>query len=72
MDRNETGIFALGFVVGAVVGAAIALLYAPYPGWATKGIIRDKAGEIKEKAKESATGLKKMMERKIGHKEESS
>ena len=72
MDRNEASILAIGIVVGAMIGAAVALLYAPNPGWATRGIIRDKAEEVKDKAKESATGLRKIVEQKLDHKEASS
>jgi gas vesicle protein len=37
-------------ILGAVVGAAIALLYTPQPGTETRRLMKEKALEIKEKA----------------------
>jgi gas vesicle protein len=38
------------FLLGAATGAAIALLYAPQEGEATRRIIAEKAGDVKDKA----------------------
>jgi gas vesicle protein len=40
------------FLLGAAVGAAVALLYAPQEGETTRRIIGEKAGEVKDKASE--------------------
>ncbi|MGA2157623.1 MAG: YtxH domain-containing protein [Dehalococcoidia bacterium] len=60
-----TGFFS-GLIVGAVVGAAIALLYAPQPGTETRRMVKEKALAVKEKAakalgriKESAASMGK-------------
>jgi len=50
-DHNSSsGPVLLAFVLGAVAGAAVALLYAPAPGEETRQRIKDKAREGREKA----------------------
>ena len=48
-DNNDFGSFLSGFLVGGLVGAAVALLMAPQSGEETRGLIRDKSIEIKDK-----------------------
>jgi gas vesicle protein len=60
-DNNGagTGTVLLAFLVGAVAGAAIALLYAPATGRETREYLSDKAREGARKATElyeQATG----------------
>jgi gas vesicle protein len=52
-DRDDFGAFIVGFVVGGLTGAAVALLFAPQSGAETRAIIREKAIEIKDKTSES-------------------
>jgi len=47
------GAFLVGFVVGGLVGAAVALLFAPQSGEETRAYIRDKSIELKDKAVET-------------------
>jgi gas vesicle protein len=42
-----------GFLVGSVIGAATALLFAPRSGEETRAEIRDKAVELRERATET-------------------
>ena len=49
-ERDEFGAFLVGFVVGTLTGAVTALLLAPQTGEETRGVIRDKAIELKSKA----------------------
>jgi len=42
----------IGFVAGSIVGAAIALLYAPKPGKELRADIREKAGDLVDDAQE--------------------
>lgn len=54
-DReSDFSAFLAGFIFGGLIGAAIALLYAPQSGEETRTIIREKSIELKDKAVESA------------------
>ncbi len=51
MADNMRGVdFLAGFLVGTLVGAAAALLFAPQSGEETRTLIRDKSLELKEQA----------------------
>ena len=52
-DRDDFGAFIVGFLVGGLTGAAVALLFAPQSGTETRALIREKAIEIKDKASDS-------------------
>jgi gas vesicle protein len=58
MNRESTSGFFAGLMMGAVVGAAIALLYAPQPGTETRRMVKEKALEVKEKAAKAASKIK--------------
>jgi len=49
---NSKSSFLIGFLAGGVVGAIIALLYAPKPGKELRADIKNKAGEVVESAEE--------------------
>jgi gas vesicle protein len=53
-DHNENqgsyGANLLVFLLGAAVGATVAILYAPMTGAETRAQIAEKAGDLKEKA----------------------
>jgi gas vesicle protein len=53
-DRDDFGVFLIGFVVGGVAGAVAALLLAPQSGEETRTMIKDKSIELRDKAVESA------------------
>ena len=58
-DGTGTGTVLLAFLVGAIAGAAVALLYAPVSGRETREYLGDKAREGARKATEmyeEATG----------------
>jgi gas vesicle protein len=55
---SEKRDFVVGMLVGSAIGAAVALLYAPQPGDATRDMIKQKAGEAKDKAGELASTAK--------------
>ena len=70
-ENNMNGIAALGFgfMLGAVVGVAFGMLYAPRPGIETREMItekteeaREKIGEAVEKVKKKASGLRRAPE----------
>ena len=49
-DSNDFVTFFAGMVIGALVGAAAAMLLAPQSGEETRALIRDKSIELKDKA----------------------
>ena len=53
-DDNGAGTVILAFVLGAVTGAAVALLLAPASGEDVRRIIGEKAREGRERAGEAA------------------
>jgi gas vesicle protein len=57
MARDEgagAGSILLAFILGAVSGAAVALLYAPATGRATREYLGDRAREGRQRAAEAA------------------
>ena len=78
MSDKETGSsFAIGFLIGAVVGVAVGFLYAPKAGKETRALLKQKAGEVKEKASEvtakvteSAMEAGKKVRSKLSHQED--
>jgi gas vesicle protein len=51
---SDFGSFLSGFLVGGMIGAVVALLFAPQSGEETRTMIRDKGIEIKDKTVQSA------------------
>jgi gas vesicle protein len=51
---GDLGAFLAGFVIGGMVGAAVALLLAPQSGEDTRTLIHDRSIELKDKAAEKA------------------
>ena len=49
-DKSEVSSFFSGFFIGALIGAATALLLAPQSGEATRTQLREKGIELREKA----------------------
>jgi gas vesicle protein len=62
-DGSKIGPFMLGMVVGAVVGGAIALLYAPAEGAELRKKMTDTFDDITEGAKDIITGVKSTAEK---------
>jgi gas vesicle protein len=48
-DRDNFGVFLLGFLVGGLTGAVVSLLYAPQSGEQTRAVIKEKAIELRDK-----------------------
>ena len=70
MSREQWGSFGLGVLVGAVVGGAIALLFAPKSGEETRTLIRDKSGEYYELVKTKIGEARHAVGEKISGEEE--
>ena len=74
-EKDSGASFVVGFILGAVAGAAIGFLYAPKPGKETRALLKEKAieakekaGEVAEKAKEATIKAEKRVEEKLGRK----
>lgn len=68
MDNNNGQsflAFLIGLLVGGLVGAAVALLYAPQSGEETRAVIREKSIELKEQAAEQAAALREQAQQRI-------
>jgi len=52
-EKDNFGSFLIGFLVGGLAGAVVALLYAPASGDETRTVIKDKAIELKDKTVET-------------------
>jgi gas vesicle protein len=53
-DRDVFEASFVGFLVGSVSGAVVALLYAPQSGQETRAMIKDKSIELRDKAQVTA------------------
>ncbi|MEZ0395130.1 MAG: YtxH domain-containing protein [Anaerolineales bacterium] len=53
-DRDDFGAFLVGFVVGGLTGAVVALLFAPQSGEETRTLIKEKSIELRDKAAQEA------------------
>jgi gas vesicle protein len=53
-DSDEFGAFLVGFVVGGLTGAVVALLFAPQSGEETRALIKDKSIELRDMASTTA------------------
>jgi gas vesicle protein len=53
-DSGGSGSILLAFILGAVSGAAVALLYAPATGRETRDYLNDKADEARQRAADAA------------------
>ena len=69
MENNQWGSFAIGLLVGAVIGGGVALLYAPKSGQETRELIRDKSGDIYEVVKKKVGNVRQTVGEKIGGQE---
>lgn len=59
MDKRSNGIeFFAGLIIGALVGAALAILLAPQSGEETLAQLRDKGQDLKNTAGELASDAK--------------
>ncbi|MFV1857761.1 MAG: YtxH domain-containing protein [Anaerolineales bacterium] len=53
-NNNDFGAFVSGFMIGGLIGAAVALLLAPQSGEETRLMIRDKGIELKDQVETTA------------------
>ncbi len=66
----KSGSFWIGMIVGAVVGAALGMIYAPKPGEETRGQLGEGVKKITDAAAQKGRGLLRrgrgMVEEKSG------
>lgn len=53
VEESERGgnYFALGAIVGAALGMAMAMLFAPQPGEKTRAVLKEKGIELQQRAR---------------------
>jgi len=59
-NGNQVKYFLGGVLFGAVIGGAVALLYAPMKGEDTRRMLREKAVQAEQMAAEKASEMKEM------------
>lgn len=67
MSENNScsaGGYLAAFAIGAIAGAAVALLYAPQSGEETRKLIASKSKEIKGKAQDALHDAKEFIDEK--------
>jgi gas vesicle protein len=64
-NDNAFGSFLAGVLIGGLVGAAAALLFAPQSGEETRTQIRDKSIEIRDRAEVTLDGAKVKMNESV-------
>ena len=63
---NRAGDFMAGVLLGGVIGAALALLVAPQSGEQTRELLKEKSGELTERAKERIADLTAKVKEQAG------
>ena len=53
-DKDDFGTFLLGFIIGGLTGAVVALMLAPQSGEETRTVIKEKAIELRDMAEKTA------------------
>ena len=64
---NEIGAFLTGFIIGGLVGAAVALVTAPQSGEETRMQLRERSIELRDRAVETAEETRRQAEEALGH-----
>lgn len=67
---SHIGSILIAFATGALIGAGIALLYAPQSGEVTRKILADKAEELSRQACDKAAELKRHARESFEHSKE--
>ena len=57
MNKDKAIGLGIGVLTGAIIGATIALLFAPQTGKETRKMIKDKTMEVVDKVKEKTSGV---------------
>jgi gas vesicle protein len=65
MEREQWGSFALGAIVGAVIGGGVALLLAPKSGAETRAYLQEKVGDVSHMVGERVSDVRQRMGDKV-------
>ncbi len=65
-EKASGGEFFAGFLIGALVGAAVTFLLAPHSGEETRMLIRDKGVELKDRADELSGDARVKVKEAVG------
>jgi gas vesicle protein len=57
-SNSELGSFIAGFLIGGIIGAGMALIMAPQSGEETREMLRERGIELKNRADETASGIR--------------
>jgi gas vesicle protein len=66
-SHHTTSLFLSGVAIGAVLGAGIALLYAPQSGRDTRAYLSDKARELKDRTQHAFEKGKQVVREEAAH-----
>ncbi len=66
-DNGNAAAILMAFVLGAITGAATALLWAPQSGEETRRLLADRAREGRDKASEAAHAGREFIDRQRDH-----
>ncbi len=69
MEREQWGSFALGAIVGAVIGGGVALLLAPKSGAETRAYLKEKFSDVGGKVGDKISNIRHKMGEKISGEE---
>ena len=59
-DSDSGSRFGIGLILGLAVGAALGFLFAPRSGKETRGLVKDKAADVSEAAKDLTADRRKV------------
>jgi gas vesicle protein len=62
MNRSQSAGLLTGFILGALLGVAVGLLYAPQPGEETRRMMKEKALNAKDAAVKAAAKIKESVD----------
>ena len=61
MSNNDSGSrFAIGFTLGIAIGVALGFLFTPKSGKETRDLLKDKAADVSETARELTADRRKV------------
>ena len=73
MSNNDSfGAFSAGFLIGGLIGAAVALLIAPQPGEQTRAQLQERGIELQSKAQDTLVQARKKADEMIADAQEKS